>query len=449
MFSSFFEFLSKVDTFFWGYVAFVLIIIFGLYLSIKTRFFQIRSLPGIFKLFFQFLGGAEEEKRGVHPLKVFFASTGGMIGIGNIVGISTAIQIGGPGALLWVWFAGMIGAIVKYGEIYLGMKFRVVNDEGGYDGGPMYFLKKAFSNRFLPFIVAFLICIYGVEIYQFSVMTESVTTNWHLNRFLVIAVLLGLVLYAALGGVQRVGKICALLMPFFLMLYILMGIWVIISEAHLLPSIMSEVFTSAFTGHAAVGGFAGSSVILTIQQGIARASYSSDIGIGYDSIIQSESRTVYPERQARLAILGVLVDNTICSFTIFIVLLSGVWKLQDPQLGSQLIQTALDGYFPYMNIFIPVFFIITGYTTTIAYLVVGLKCAKYLAPKNGKSWYVAYGVTAFIFFSYAPQHQALLVMSVAGVMLLIINLSGIFKLRKEISFNGSNSLKGTMANEIK
>ncbi len=109
---------------------------------------------------------------------------------------------------------------------------------------------------------------------------------------------------------------------------------------------MSDVFTSAFTGHAAVGGFAGSTVILTIQQGIARASYSSDIGIGYDSIIQSESRTVYPERQARLAILGVLIDNTICSFTIFIVLLSGVWKLQDPQLGISTHSDSIRWIFP-------------------------------------------------------------------------------------------------------
>lgn len=141
MFYSIIHLLSKVDELFWGYAAFVLIMCFGLFLSYRAGFIQILALPNIFKTFFQCLGVKGDGIRGVHPLKAFFASTGGMIGIGNVVGIVTAIQIGGPGALLWIWIAGIIGAIVKYSEIYLGFKFRVENGEGGYDGGPMYFLK--------------------------------------------------------------------------------------------------------------------------------------------------------------------------------------------------------------------------------------------------------------------------------------------------------------------
>jgi alanine or glycine:cation symporter, AGCS family len=434
MLNTLFQFLSGARDVFWGYIAFVLIIVLGFCLSFRAGFFQIRALPRICKTFFRFLGTDASGERGVHPLKAFFASTGGMIGIGNVVGIVTAVQMGGPGALVWVWIAGVIGAIVKYCEIYLGFKFRVENQDGGYDGGPMYFLKKAFKNPLIPSVVAFFLCIYGVETYQFSVLTESITSNWHIPRAFVITVLLLAVLYAGTGGVKRIGKICSWIMPLFLAMYLMIGLWVVGCEASTLPALLAEVFRSAFTGHAAVGGFAGATVLLAIQHGISQAAYSSDIGIGYDSIIQSESSTVHPERQARLAILGVLVDNSICTVSILIVLISGVWKAQDPLLGSQLVQVALSHYFPYMNYFIPLFFIMTGYTTMIAYFAVGIKCARYLAPSWGKRVYLVYAVFSFVFFSFVSQNQAQLVMSVSGAILLIINLLGIFRLRNEIVF---------------
>jgi len=195
------------------------------------------------------------------------------------------------------------------------------------------------------------------------------------------------------------------------------------------------------------GGFAGAGVLLAIQHGIARAAYSSDIGIGYDSIIQSESSTVHPERQSRLAILGVFVDNSICTVSILIVLVSGVWKAEVPLLGSQLVQVGLSHYIPYMKYFIPLFFIVTGYTTIIAYFVVGIKCARYLAPRWGKRVYIVYGIAAFTFFSFIPQSQALLVMSVSGALLLMTNLLAIFRLRHEIAFVEVEETKSLIVEE--
>lgn len=434
MFEQIFDLMTRIDSFFWSYVAFVLIVLLGCCLTYKARFFQIRQFPSIIKTFVQFLSYSSKDTRGVHPLRAFFASVGGMIGVGNIVGIVTAVQIGGPGALVWVWMAAIIGTIIKYSEIYLGLKFRVKNDRGGYDGGPMYFLQRAFNSYGISIFISILLCIYGTEIYIFSVVTDSIAVNFSLNRFLVIGVLLGLIFYASIGGVSRIGRICAWTMPFFMLLYMVMGLWIIIQEAALLPEIFKTVFVSAFSGHAAIGGFAGSSVVLAIQHGVARAAYSADLGIGYDSIIQSESNTVFPERQAKLAILGVCIDNLICTMSILIVLLSGVWKAVDPIEGSRLVQTALSQYFPYMEVFMPIFIFMIGYTTIIAYFCVGMKCARYLYPRYGVPLYVAYGFSAWIFFSFFDQSQALLVMSIAGALLLITNLIGIYKLRHDIVF---------------
>ncbi len=429
-----FEFLMEVEGVFWGYIAFVFIVLLGGYFTIRARFFQIRALPSIIGTFWSFMGRSVEGVRGVHPLKVFFASVGGMIGIGNVVGIVTAVQIGGPGALVWVWFAALVGSIIKYCEIYLGLTFRVPNDRGGYDGGPMYFLRHAFGNRMVPTLVAFLLCVYGVEIYQFSVVSDSVSSNWGLNRYFVIAALLALVLYSSIGGVKRIGKICTATMPGFIVAYLLMGLWVIVQEAGQLPSILADVFRSAFTGHAAVGGFAGASVLLAIQQGLARASYSADIGIGYDSVIQSESNTVHRERQARLAVFGVFIDNMVCTTSILLVLLTGVWKAENVLVGSDLVQTALSHYFPYMHVFTPALLLIVGYSTIIAYFCVGIKCARFLSPTYGVPVYLVYGALAFVMFTFVEQREAMAVMAIVQAMLLITNLLGIYRLRNEIHF---------------
>ncbi len=263
-------------------------------------------------------------------------------------------------------------------------------------------------------------------------ITHSVYTNWDLNRYLVMGALLGLVLYGGLGGVKRVAKICTWMMPLFMAAYLGMAFWVIGHQVTALPAVLVTVFKTAFSGHAAIGGFAGSSIILAIQHGMARAAYSGDIGIGYDSIIQCESSTVFPEKQARLSILGVFIDNLICTVSILLVLIAGVWS--EPIQGSHLVQVALSRYFPGMQIFMPLFLILCGYTTLIAFFVVGLKCARYLAPRRGTLFYCLYGVTALIFFSFADQTKALLVMSLAGAILLILNLIGIFRLRHEISY---------------
>ncbi len=436
MCDNFFCFLKQLDSVFWGYIAFGLIMVCGTLLTLRSRLFQLRQIPSVLKVFFHALTKPSvKNERGVHPLRAFFASVGGMIGVGNIVGIVTAIQLGGPGALLWVWVTGILGAIVKYSEVYLGIKYRIENKKGSYDGGPMYFLKAAFKNGWISAFVAALLCIYGVEIYLFSVVTESVSTNWSIHRYLVMAGLLFVVFYAGLGGVKRLGKICSAIMPVMVLTYVTLAVIVIALEIHSIPALMATVFKSAFTGHAAVGGFAGSTILLAIQQGMSRAAYSADIGIGFDSIIQSESSVSAPAKQARLAILGVLLDNLVCSASIFLVLISGIWKMDPPIPGSHVVQTVLASYFPYMHIFMPTFLMVAGFTPMIAYFCVGFKCARYLHAKWGPICYLVYATFAFIFFSFFDQSKPLLIMSISGSLLLISNLLGIYKLRKEVSFH--------------
>ena len=435
MVARFISLLEQLDSLFWGYVGFVLILALGIYLTVKTHFFQLRAFPALGGLFAGFLKDRmAKESVGTHPLKVFFASVGGMIGIGNIVGVVTAVQFGGPGALFWIWIAALFGSLIKYAEIYLGLRYRVANGKGGYDGGPMYFLAKAFKARLLPSIVCGLLCVYGVEIYQFSVVTDSIVHGFHLDRFWVAATLLALVLWAGLGGVPRLGKICAIVMPFFMVFYVVASVAILGLHARALPSVLWSVLSSAFTGHAAIGGFAGSSFLLAVQHGLSRACYSADIGIGYDSIIQSESATIHPERQAGLAILGVVFDNLVCTLSILLVLVTGVWNAVPAVPASEMVQRVLSQHVPFASYFMPLFFLVVGYTTIIAYFSVGIKCARFLMPQWGMPLYYAYAACALLFFSFADQTHALLIMSLSGSLLLLINLCGIFRLRHDLHY---------------
>jgi len=430
----FFSFLEFFDNLLWSYLSLGTIIFSGLYFTIKSRFYQIKVLFNIKKHFKSLLIDSNKDTPGVHPIKLYFASLGGMIGIGNLVAAVATVTIGGPGSLVWLWLASFIGMIVKYCEIYLGIKYRKLNDKNGYDGGPVYYLKEAFGNRVIPVIFAILLCIYGAEVSQFLIITDTFTNLFDVDRIVVILVLLALVLLNALGGVNRLANICSFLLPPFLIIYIILAVYIFALNIEKIPALLLDIISSAFTGYAPVGGFAGSTVLLAAHYGVSRAVYSGDIGIGYDATVLSESRTKYPEKQARMAIFALFIDTMICTISIMIVLLTGVWKIDGGVKLSEYIILGISSVVPYSEIFMSVMFFIAGFTTIIGYLVVGQKCAKFIHEKYGRIIYIIYATLAFIFFSFHDQSTVMLIMSVSGGCLLICNLLGVFKLRNQIKF---------------
>lgn len=422
----------------WGYLGLGMVISFGLYFSFRARWIQVFHFWTACKHFVSCMKHstyAEDEEHGVSPIKLFFATIGGAIGIGNLAGVALAIQIGGPGALVWVLLVALLGMIIKYSEVYLGIKYRRhIPGKKGYEGGPMYFLQKAFPKyTWIAYVMAFLLCIYGVEIYMFNVVKYSFQTNFHLNPYLVMGIFLVLIFLGVFGGIERVGAINTILIPGFVILYLIMTLWVIFQEIHLLPGILKTILKSAFTGHAAVGGFTGSTFLLTLSKGLSSGAYSGDIGIGYASIIHSETRFKEPSKQASLTILGIFLDTfVVCMCTILLVIVTGVWKLNTD--SSLLVQEALSHYFPYMDYFMPLCLFILGYSTITAYFVAGIKCADFIWPSYGKKLYMIYGFCAFIIFSFIETRYAFAIMSTAGGLLMVINLAGIMKLRKDIVY---------------
>ena len=439
--SSFFALLESFNTFLWGYCGGILITVVGLILSFRSRWMQIFSFGRVTRLFMWFVGGArehpgaliEEDRRGTSPLKAFFASVGGCIGIGNLVTISLAVKIGGPGTLVWIWLVALFSMILKYSEIYLGIRFRVPDKKNGYNGGPMYFLSHAFPKlKWLPFIMASLLCVYGVEIFVFSVVKDSISHNWELPPFYVMMGLLVLIVLGTTGGLRRMGNISALLIPAFVLIYCGMTFWILSQNLSALPHVFKVIFTSAFTGHAAVGGFLGSSFLLVLAKGFSAAAYSGDVGIGYASVIQAEARTKSPASQAALSVFGIALDTFIVTCTVLLVVVTEVWT--EPLGGELLVQTALSQYFPYMEHFMPVFLFILGYTTILPYFYAGMKAARFIAPRYGTLVYPAYALASFIVFSFYENKYALTTMNIAGGLLMLINIPALYKLRHEVKF---------------
>lgn len=439
--ASFFSVLSVVDDFYWGHVGFWLIVGVGLYFTIKARFYQFHVLRHPRRTIRELVSSSDTHTGGSghNPIKLYFASVSGMAGLGNIVAVINAVLIGGPGALLWMWVAALCGMILKYNEIYLGVKFRVKNAAGDYDGGPMYYLQHAFKSRFLKklFFVCscLLMCVYGVEVYQFVVIADTVVTTFNWEKVYVVPSLIALTLYASFGGIQRLANICSVISPIFIVIYFVMCFWLIGANYDVLGQVLSMVIKSAFTGHAAVGGFAGSTIMMAAQQGIAKAVYSGDIGIGYDSIIQSETRVVEPEKQARIAIFGVLTDVSFCTLSILAILVTNLWMVQDGSLQeSQYVATALATVFSHVNYFMAFFIFIAGWTTIIAFLSVGLKSARLLMPRYGTYVFKVYAVVALWLFSFFDQSKVIIIMSISGGLLVLINLFGMVRLRHHIRF---------------
>ncbi len=324
--------------------------------------------------------------------------------------------------------------VIQYAEVYLGLKYRIRNSKGNYDGGPMFFLPVAYKGRWIAPLICVLLCIYGVEFFMFNVMTNSISTNWGIHEYWVVTILLFGLLAVSTGGIKLVGEVCSGLIPLFILLYLGMGFWILYQNMYQLPDVFRLIIEGAFSPQAAVGGFAGSTVALTISMGLSRGAYSGDIGVGYTSIIHAESHTTHFGRQAALAIVGIFLDTfVICTMSVFLILTTGHWK---EGIGStNMVQASLGASFPFMHFFMPFFIFLLGFSTVLAYFVLGVKCAKFLSPRWGKLVYYIYATIALPLFAFVDQTQAFLIMSLSGAFLLILNVCGMILLRKEVKFH--------------
>ena len=428
------QILGNAEDFLWWYIGSPIVIFLGFYLTIRSKGVQFRRFPAICKNFFSTLMQKNEGgTTALHPIRAFFASIGGSLGIGNVVAVAAAVRLGGPGTIVWIWVTALIGALIKYSEVYIGMSRRITMPDGSRRGGPMIFLKEAFGSSWPATLFCVLLGLYGVEIYQFGVVASVTSQAIGVSRWVTALTLLSIVLLVERGGFRRIGLIASFLIPFVVAVYVCLGSYVLFANADKLPAVLADILSSAFTGRAAEGAFVGCTLLATISHGVRRGCYSSDIGVGYASIIHSASSATTPAKQASLLIFEVLMDTFfVCTMSVLLVLVTGTWTEGGDSL--LLIQASLGKYFPHMDLFMPFLLTLLGYSVISTYFSTGMYTIRHLLPGWGPKIFYAYAITAFLTFTFVDCSYACSVMAVVGACLLALNAAAIWKLRDSISF---------------
>jgi AGCS family alanine or glycine:cation symporter len=428
--------INGINEFLWGYIASTLIIIFGFALTYSSGLFKLSKYVTIFKYCLAYLKkkNAKNKFKGINPVKIFFTALGGCVGIGNIATTALATQIGGPGVLLWMWIIACLGISLKYAEIFLGIKYRL-KYLYGFAGGPMLFLQKAFPTyKAISYMFSVCMCIYGIEVYMFTVIRDSLSINWGIPEsmtsiFIVLVILLGIS-----GGIKRISNISSLFIPLFVIIFLLMMFYILFLNIEKVPSALFLIYSSALNKNAAIGGFTGSTLLLTISKGISTACYSSDVAIGYTSIIHSQAHTTSIKRQSSFSILSVFLDTfIICTLSILLIIITDTW--QGPINSNLIVQLSLQRYFPLLYLFMPILLFALGYSTILPYMEAGLKSANFLYPKHGSKIYIFFGILLFFTFSHMTSKYALILMNLTGGILILLNLFSIIKMRRKIDYN--------------
>ena len=327
------EFFSALDSFVWSpFLLIPLLLGTGLWLTIRLGVVQLRMLGPALRLGLidRKDDGGEGDITQYQALSTALAAT---VGVGNIVGVATAIGLGGPGALFWMWVTGLVGMASKYAEAFLGVKYRTVDAAGEQSGGPQYYLKKAIPNSFGK-VLAYLFAVFAaIAAFGIGNLTQGNAVAGNLESAFglpveatgaIMFVLVGAVL---MGGIKSIGRVTAAFVPMMIILYIAAAIWVLVVNVADIPAAIALVFTDAFTGTSAVGGFTGAGIILAIQMGVARGLFSNESGMGSGAIAAAAATTTHPVRQGLVSMTQTFIDTlVVVSFTGLVIITTGAWE---------------------------------------------------------------------------------------------------------------------------
>lgn len=380
---SFELFLDQAVEFVWGVPLLVLLIGTGVYLTILLRGVQFRYLGYALK---QVLAEQRSGSKGdISQFEALMTTLAGAIGTGSIVGVATALTLGGQGALVWMWVTAFVGMATKYAEGLLAVKYRVEDERGEMVGGPMEYIERGLGWRWLAVIFATFGMGASIGTGNFVQVNSISKALSHLAPLDPWVTGIGLALITALiiiGGVQSIGRVAAILVPVMALLYFCGGLFIVVMNIEKLPTALSTIFVSAFSGQAAVGGFAGASAMMAVQMGVARGAFTTEAGLGISSIAAAAAQTDSAVRQALINMTGALLVVITCSVTGLAIAVTGVLGTYDGDgniLTGVAMAIAAFSHSIYMGQYVVIIgLILFAYTTTIAWAYYGEKCCEYL-----------------------------------------------------------------------
>ena len=381
-------FFSTVSGFLWGWPMIIMLLGTHLFLTLRLRFPQRKIFTAI-KLSVKKDKGADGDVSQFGALATALAAT---IGTGNIIGVATAIALGGPGAVLWCWLTGVFGIATKYSEGLLAVKYRVKTDDGRMLGGPMYALERGLHSKWLGILFALFAALasFGIgSTVQANAISTMVNDQYGVPLWVSGIVVCGFAAAVIIGGVKSISKVCGALVPFMAIFYVLGCIYILfVNHPYVWPAI-KLICESAFTGKAAGGGFAGTTVMMACRYGIARGLFSNESGLGSAPIVAAAAKTRNPVRQALVSSTGTFWDTVIICALTGIVIVSSIIAYPDIDYhnGAALTKAAF-GKIPYIGAPLLTFGLVTfAFSTTLGWSYYGERCVEYL---KGRKWMLVY-----------------------------------------------------------
>ena len=369
---------GEINGYVWGMPLIIFLVGSGAYLTVRLAFFSIRMLPEALLMIFKKPDKRESDSGDISHFQALMTALAATVGTGNVVGVATAVVVGGPGAVFWMWVTAMVGMATKYSEAILGVKYRKENAKGEMSGGPMYYLEYGLKQKWLGVlfaIFAVLAAIFGIG----NMIQANAASGVALDVFgvplwvtgVIIAILVGLVF---IGGVRGIGKTAGILVPFMIIFYVVAGIAILILHIDQVPAAVALIFTDAFTGQAAAGGALGT----VIRMGVARGLFSNEAGLGTGGIAAAAARTDVPARQAVISMTQVFIDTiVVCSITGISLTIAGLYTsgAEGAALTAQSFELLLPGIGNYVVAITLLTFI---FSTILGWGYFGEKCFTYL-----------------------------------------------------------------------
>ena len=429
--------LTSLNNFVWGPVMLGLLVGTGLYLNVILRFFSFRNWIHAYKLLWQ--GRSHQSEKGeISPWNALMTALAGDIGTGNIVGVATAIAIGGPGALFWMWVTALVGMMTKFSEIILAVKYREKTPAGRWVGGAMYFIKNGLGPKWkwlgTFFAVFGFIACFGIgNLVQVNAIAVSMDKTFSVPTWVTGLVLLFFLALILLGGVKRIGAVAGRLVPFMALIYVVFALIVIIMNITEVPRVFWWVVSEAFTPTSAEGGFAGATVLLTIRMGVARGIFSNEAGLGSTPMAHSAATAKSPLQQASIGMLDVFIDTlVVCSMTGFAILVTGVWNAGADHAGL-LTHMAFEKVFPHVgDLVVTCSLTLFAFTTVLGWAVYGERCVIYLIGDGAVKYFrIVFCLVAAI-GSVMALNTVWLISDTANALMAFPNLIGILLLSPKI-----------------
>ena len=379
------EVISTINSWAWGPVMLALLLGTGIYLSLGLRFMTVRKIPLALRLLLQ--GRKGEGKGDISPFSALMTSLSATIGTGNIAGVATAVALGGPGALFWMWITALVGMATKYAEAVCAVTYREQDEEGNYSGGPMYYIRNGLHKRWhwLAYAFALFGSLAGFGIantVQSNSVSQALNDSFAVPPLATGIVLMVLVGAVVLGGIRRISSVASLLVPMMALSYILLSVLVILLNASAVPGAIVTIVDSAMNGSAAAGGFAGASVWAALRFGVARGIFSNEAGLGSAPIAHAAARTDQPVQQGMIAMLGTFIDTlVVCTMTGLVIVIMDV--IPTGVSGASLTSMAFGNAFPGGEYIVTLGLCLFAFTTMIGWSFYGERCVVFLVGAKG------------------------------------------------------------------